>query len=139
MRPNPHAHAIAGVIRDLINTSEGTSYFVEKISGVSLHYDLGGDHPLIGRSAPDLEFEDDSRLGDLLHDGTGLLLNLTEEEELSTLSQTWAGHLKYVSHHAKDTKGLAALLVRPDGFVAWATDSEPDLPALEQSMHRWFG
>ncbi len=77
MRPDPHAHAIANVIRDLIDTREGTSYFIEKISGMSLRYDLPGDHPLIGRSAPDLEFDDGTRLGELLHDGTGLMVELS--------------------------------------------------------------
>jgi 2-polyprenyl-6-methoxyphenol hydroxylase-like FAD-dependent oxidoreductase len=87
MRPNPHARAIASVIRDIIQTREGTSYFAEKISGASLRYNLPGEHPLIGRSAPDLEFEDGSRLGDLLHKGTGLLLDLAGDENLNTLSQ----------------------------------------------------
>jgi hypothetical protein len=139
MRPNPHSQAIASVIRDLINTKDGTSYFVEKISGVLLRYDLPGDHPLIGRSAPDFEFEDGSRLGQLLHDGTGLLLDLTANEKLSTLSQRWPGRLKYASPQAKDTKGLAAMLLRPDGFVAWATGTDPNLAVLEETIHRWFG
>jgi 2-polyprenyl-6-methoxyphenol hydroxylase-like FAD-dependent oxidoreductase len=139
MRPNPHSQAIASVIRDLINTKDGTSYFVEKISGILLRYDLPGDHPLIGRSAPDFEFEDGSRLGLLLHDGTGLLLDLAVNEELSTLSQRWPGRLKYARVQAKDNKGLTALLIRPDGFIAWATDSDPNLTALEETIHRWFG
>jgi 2-polyprenyl-6-methoxyphenol hydroxylase-like FAD-dependent oxidoreductase len=143
MRPNPHAQAIAGIIRDLISTKDGTSYFVEKISGVLLHYDLPGDHPLVGRSAPDLEFEDGSRLGPFFHDGTGVLLDLVGKEELSTLGRRWPGRLKYVSAQAKDNKGLAALLLRPDGFVAWAADTNPDpntdLTSLEETAHRWFG
>ncbi len=139
MRPDPHARAIAGVIRDLINTKEGTSYFIEKISGILLRYDLPGDHPLIGRSAPDFEFEDGSRLGQLLHDGTGLLLDFAGKEELSTLSQRWNGRVKYVAAQPKDSQGLATLLIRPDGFVAWAADSDPNLTSLGESMHRWFG
>ena len=139
MRPEPHAQAIASVIRDLINTKDGTSYFVEKVSGILLRYDLPGDHPLIGRSAPDLEFEDGSRLGPLLNDGTGLLLDLTGNEDLNTLSQKWTGRLKYVSAQAKDSKGLAVLLLRPDGFVAWAADTDPDMKVLEETIGRWFG
>ena len=141
MRPDPHAHAIANVIRDLIDTREGTSYFVEKISGMSLRYDLPGDHPLIGRSAPDLEFDDGTRLGEFLHDGRGLMIELSGKAEARSLIQNWAGRVKHVAATAKDTKGLAALLVRPDGFVAWAADenSEPDLPALKKTLSRWFG
>jgi 2-polyprenyl-6-methoxyphenol hydroxylase-like FAD-dependent oxidoreductase len=139
MRPDPHAQAITTVIRDLINTKDGTNYFVEKISGILLRYDLPGDHPLIGRSAPDLEFEDGSRLGQLLRNGTGLLLDLSAREELNRLGKKWNGRLKYVAAQAKDNKGLAALLLRPDGFVAWATDADPNLTALEETIHRWFG
>jgi len=138
MRPDPHAQAIASVIRDLINTKDATTYFVEKVSGISLRYDLPGDHPLTGRSAPDLEFEDGLRLGPLLQDGTGLLLELTGKEDLSTLGRRWNGRLKYVAAQAKDNKGLAALLLRPDGFVAWAADADPNLAALEETICRWF-
>jgi 2-polyprenyl-6-methoxyphenol hydroxylase-like FAD-dependent oxidoreductase len=139
MRPNPHSRAIAGVIRDLIDTRDGTSYFAQKISGVSLRYDLPGNHPLIGRSAPDFEFEDGSRLGSLLHDGTGLLVDFTANESMNSLSQKWSGRVKYAAPKTKDSKGLTALLVRPDGFVAWATDSELDAAALKETMLRWFG
>ena len=44
MRPDPHAQAIQGVIRDLIGTRDGTTYVFEKISGSSLRYDLGSEH-----------------------------------------------------------------------------------------------
>ena len=48
-----------------------------------MRYNLPGDHPLIGRSAPDFEFEDGTRLGDLLHEGKGVLLDLADSKELS--------------------------------------------------------
>jgi 2-polyprenyl-6-methoxyphenol hydroxylase-like FAD-dependent oxidoreductase len=139
MRPNSHSQAIASVIRDLINTKDGTSYFVEKVSGILLRYDLPGDHSLVGRSAPDFEFEDGSRLSPLLEDGTGLLLDLAANEELSTLSKKWPGRLKFARAQAKDNKGLAAMLLRPDGFVAWASDTDPNLTVLEETIRRWFG
>jgi hypothetical protein len=139
MRPDPHARAIAAVIRDLMQTREATTYFVGRVSGMLMRYNLPGDHPLIGCSAPDFEFEDGTRLGVLLHDGKGLLLDLVEHRELQVLGQKWKERLKYVSAKAKDSKGLTAMLVRPDGFVAWAADSEPNLSAAEESIERWFG
>jgi len=144
MRPDPYARAIASVIRDLIQTRDATTYFVEKISGLSIRYDsmrydLPGDHPLIGYSAPDLELEDGTRLGEHLHKGKGLLLDLTEDKNLSTLALPDDDPLTYLSAKAKDSKGLTALLARPDGFVAWATDSQPDLGAAQKSIERWFG
>ena len=74
-----------------------------------------------------------------MHDGTGVLLDLNGNEELGTLAQPWARRVKYLSARAQESLGLAALLVRPDGFVAWATDGEPDLASLEAAMRRWFG
>jgi FAD binding domain len=139
MKPNPHARAIASVIRDLIQTRDATTYFAEKISGMSMHYGLSEDHPLIGCSAPDFEFEDGTRLGDLLHKGKGVLLDLTGGKELHDLGQTRGNRLNYVTTPVKDAKGLTAALVRPDGFVAWATESEPDLSAAKTSIERWFG
>jgi 2-polyprenyl-6-methoxyphenol hydroxylase-like FAD-dependent oxidoreductase len=139
MRPDPHAHAIASVIRDLMQTREGTTYFVGKISGMLMRYNLPGDHPLIGCSAPDFEFEDGTRLGDLLEEGKGVLLDLAGSKALDGLGHGWKGRLQYVSRKAKDSKGVAAMLVRPDGFVAWASDSEPDVSAAKESIARWFG
>ena len=139
IRPDPHARAIAGVIRDLIATKDGTNYFVEKISGISMKYDLGDGHPLVGRSAPDFELEDGSRLGALLRDGRGLLLDFTANELLKAICEGRDDRLRYVSSKAKDDKGVAALLVRPDGFVAWATDTKLQIAGAEESVQRWFG
>jgi 2-polyprenyl-6-methoxyphenol hydroxylase-like FAD-dependent oxidoreductase len=139
IRPDPHARAIASVIRDLIATKDGTNYFIEKISGVSTRYDLGNGHPLIGRSAPDFELEAGGRLGDLLHDGRGLLLDFTSGKSLACLCNGFEDRLHYVASRASDEKGVTALLVRPDGFVAWATDAEPEPGVAGQFVQRWFG
>jgi 2-polyprenyl-6-methoxyphenol hydroxylase-like FAD-dependent oxidoreductase len=139
IRPDPYARAMASVIRDLIATKEGANYFMEKISGVSMRYDLGGEHPLIGRSAPDFALEEGGHLGDLLREGRGLLLDFTPTKSLKNLCSGWEDRLRYVASRAKEELGLTALLVRPDGFVAWATDAEPDRSTVEQSIRRWFG
>ncbi len=139
MRPDPHARAIASVIRDLIQTKDATTYFVGKMSGMVMRYNLPGDHPLIGCSAPDFEFEDGARLGELLHDGKGLLLNFSQATGLHTLTQARKERLTYTCAKVKDNLGLTAVLIRPDGFVAWATESEPDPIAVEASIARWFG
>jgi len=108
MRPTPHAQAMQAVVRELIDTPAGASFFAQKIAGTWLRYNLPGDHPLIGRSAPDFEFEDGTRLGALLNNGKPLLLDF-----------------RNTAVKPKDALGLTALLIRPDGFVAWATDNEP--------------
>jgi 2-polyprenyl-6-methoxyphenol hydroxylase-like FAD-dependent oxidoreductase len=135
MRPDPHARAIQHVVRDLMHTRDGACYFARRLSGQWLHYDLDGTHPLAGHSAPDFQFEDGSRLGDLLHGGQGLLLEL---DGSTTLRPLEAG-LIYRSAPVKEALGLRALLVRPDGFVAWATDGQPDRATAAASVTRWFG
>lgn len=139
MRPGPHAHAIRAVVQDLIDTRDGATYFGQKIGGVWQRYDLPGNHALIGCSAPDLEFEDGTRLGALLHDGTALLLDLDGREELERSAEPWMGRVKYVRARAKDDLGLSALLVRPDGFVVWAAEGEPDAAGAHEVTARWFG
>lgn len=69
MRPSRSSRALEAIIRDLIETRDGATYFAERVWGVSLRYDLGGSHPLIGRSAPDFELSDGTKLGDLLRTG----------------------------------------------------------------------
>ena len=139
LRPEPHARAMAAIVRELIDTPAGASFFARKIAGTWLRYDLPGDHPLIGRSAPDLHFEDGTRLGALLHEGRALLLNLNGNESLRTLGDAWPGRLHYRSAKAQDDLGLKALLVRPDGFVAWADDNQPDPSKAAEAITRWLG
>ena len=139
LRPEPHARAMAAIVREFINTRPGATFFAHKIAGMWLSYDLPGNHPLIGRSAPDFEFEDGTRLGPLLHDGKALLLNLNGHETLGAASQPWCGRVKYVAAKAKDNLGLTALFARPDGFVAWATEAEPDASEVTEAITRWLG
>jgi pentachlorophenol monooxygenase len=122
-----------------MQTRDGANYFARCISGAWLHYDLGGSHPIVGRGAPDFEFEDGMRLGDLLRGGKGLLLELDEAEVLRPLAAGLHPRLAHHSMRAKDTLELRALLIRPDGFVAWATDNEIDTAAVAQSVAQWFG
>ncbi len=142
LRPEPHARAMAAIVREIIDTPAGATFFAQKIAGTWLRYDLPGDHPLIGGSAPDLLFEDRTRLGAHLHEGKALLLSLNglnNDDQLRTLAESWSGRLNYLSAQAKDNLGLSALLVRPDGFVAWATDSEPDPSQAAEAITRWLG
>ncbi|QKD02784.1 FAD-dependent monooxygenase [Mesorhizobium loti] len=139
MRPSPNSRALEAIIRDLIATRDGATYFAERVWGVSLRYDLGGDHPLIGRSAPDFELADGTRFGERLRNGRGLLLDFDVSPALQALTSRWSGRITYIASNAKERLGLSALLVRPDGVVAWAADAEPDPEGAAQAAARWFG
>jgi 2-polyprenyl-6-methoxyphenol hydroxylase-like FAD-dependent oxidoreductase len=139
MRPTPSTRALEAIIRDLIGTRDGATYFAERVWGVSLRYDLGGSHPIVGRSAPDFVVTDGTRTGDLLRGGTGLLLDFGDQAPLRGFARRWEGRINYVTGQAEDGLGLSAVLVRPDGFVAWADESAADDEGLAQAAARWFG
>ncbi len=139
MRPSRSSRALEAIIRDLIDTRDGATYFAERVWAVSLHYDLGSGHPLMGHSAPDFELTDGTTLGERIRNGRGLLLDFDPRSPLRALASRWRGRITYVGGDARDRLGLSAVLVRPDGFVAWAADTAPDLDDAAQAASRWFG
>ncbi|GHB61710.1 FAD-dependent oxidoreductase [Streptomyces cirratus] len=139
MSPDPHAQAIQAVVRDLLSTSDGTTYALGRISGTSVRYDLGGDHPLIGRNAPDLRLADGTRLGDLMQDGRGVALDFSTGGRLRASVTGRESRIRYVAGPARNDLGLGAVLVRPDGVVAWAAGDRPDTDAFERTADHWFG
>jgi len=134
----PASRALGAVVRDLIETRDGATYFAERVWGVSLRYDLGDEHPLVGRSCPDFELEDGTRVGTLLREGHGLLLDFGRPASLQSLDGLWGDQVSYVASEAKDRLGLRALLVRPDGFVAWASDTNAGAEEVQRAAARWF-
>lgn len=139
MRPSQSSRALEAIIRDLIDTRDGATYFAERVWGVSQRYDLGDGHSLMGRSAPDIELADGRRLGELLRTGRGLMLDFDTHAPLRAWAGSWSDRLTYVASQANDNLGLSALLIRPDGFVAWASESAPNIAEAAHAASRWFG
>jgi 2-polyprenyl-6-methoxyphenol hydroxylase-like FAD-dependent oxidoreductase len=136
MRPSKHSRALEAIMRDLIHTRDGATYFAERVWGVSLRYDLGDAHPIVGRSCPDFELDDGTRIGAKLRDGSGLLLDFGRS--LHELEGRWGDRVTYVASDAEDRLGLQALLVRPDGFVAWASHTTPNADEVTRAATKWF-
>ena len=139
MRPSRSSRALEAIIRDLIDTRDGATYFAERVWGVSLRYDLGDSYPLVGRGAPDFELIDGTKLGELLREGRGLLLDFDARAPLRALAGRWKDRITYVARDARDRLSLSAVLVRPDGVVAWVGEADPDLEKAAQAASRWFG
>lgn len=147
MKPDLSSQAIANLVKEVIATRDGATLFTARFMGVLQHYDLSlGDgaelHPIVGFSVPDFNFlKGTGRLGEKLRAGRGMLIEFGDQEdtELKSLCDGWSDRLDYVCERAKDELGFRALLVRPDGIVAWATEGEPDLAAVKASLSRWYG
>lgn len=134
MRTDPRSRAMRSVVADLMNTVDGTTHLVKKISGVWQRYDLPGDHRLIGASAPDLEFTDGTRLADHMHDGHTVLFDLSKA---GLRAEGYPGLVRVVTAESVDDSAPAALLVRPDGIVAWVGDGDDD--GLAAVIETWCG
>lgn len=126
LQPDAFGRSIQNVIRDVLATSDGMHIFLVRGWGLSQRHALGGGestaHELAGSTAPDFEFDDDVRLGVKLQDGKAWLLDFANDARLAQLLTKFKTTVNYCSIGAKDTRGLRALLVRPDGVVGWAVD-----------------
>jgi 2-polyprenyl-6-methoxyphenol hydroxylase-like FAD-dependent oxidoreductase len=138
MKPGAQAHALYAIVRDLIETRDGATYFAGRIWGINTHYDLGSGHPLTGRSVPDFELQDSTRISGLMHNGQGILFDFDNNPSLKTLAGEYSNQIKYISGPAKEQLGLSAVLIRPDGIIAWASSGDPDHDELQKAAARWF-
>ncbi len=139
MAPRHHRRARVSVLADLIGGGGRAKSLAKRISGVWQRYDLPGDHPLVGRSAPDLEFEDGTKLGEHCRDGSALLYDFVDDARISGLGARWRGRLRIITLRLKKNSDLTALFVRPDGFVAWAANGPPDLNRAASALSTWLG
>ncbi|KAI4183954.1 MAG: hypothetical protein L6R41_005065 [Letrouitia leprolyta] len=146
LSPDGFGQAVQSLIRDLIDTDDGTNMFLGRHWGLSQRYKLGESeaqaHPLVGCSAPDFELSDGSRLGSKLEAGRGLLVDFEDNAKLRDLvvSGDFEGRIEYAGVSAKDMRGLRALLVRPDGIVAWVAEEnvKPDVEEVKAALEQWF-
>ncbi|HEX5204338.1 MAG TPA: FAD-dependent monooxygenase [Actinoplanes sp.] len=130
LSPGPGPQAVRRLLTELMDFDEVNRHLLEKISAIGVRYDLGAGPDLVGRRLPDIEVRS-GRLYRLLHRGRGLLLDRTER-------LTVGGWADRVDHLADPTAALdvPAVLLRPDGHVAWVGDNQRD---LDDRLARWFG
>jgi 2-polyprenyl-6-methoxyphenol hydroxylase-like FAD-dependent oxidoreductase len=138
MRPGPNARAMSAIIRDLMNTRDGATYIAGRVWGVSMHYDLGGGHPLTGHSVPNFELEDGTSIGELMRESQALLLDFGTNASLRMLADEYGERMRYVSGRAKEQMGLSAVLIRPDGYLAWASGGDPDPDEARRAAARIY-
>lgn len=138
MKPSPQARALNAIVRDLMNRRDGATYFAGRVWGVGTRYTLGGDHPLVGHSVPNFELEGGTTIGESMRDGRGILLDFEMNASLESWASAQSGRIMYLAGSTKDRFALSAVLIRPDGIIAWAADSSPDRSGLQAAAARWW-
>jgi 3-(3-hydroxy-phenyl)propionate hydroxylase len=139
--------ALRETVAELLAMDEPRRRIAGMISGLDVHYDLGPGHPLLGRRMPDLDLQTAdgaTRVFDLLHEARPVLLVLAGAEDVDVTP--WASRVRVVV--ARDdgpwelpvlgeVTAPPAVLIRPDGHVAWTGEvTDPDLP---RALSTWFG
>lgn len=144
----PRIEPLRAVLGELVGHDTARRHLAGAISGLDIGYETGCAHPLAGRRLPYAELTVSGRRTStfaLLRHGRGVLLVLTGTTGApaphDTLSRTAAPYLRTMDcHTATAPEGslarAGAVLVRPDGYVAWAGH---DQDGLEAALRRWFG
>lgn len=130
MSVDPGAQAVRRLVEELIEFDDVNRYLIEKITAIGVRYDFGDDHDLVGRRMRDVPWAR-GRLYRLMHAGRGLLLDRTGRLSVAD----WADRVDHVVDPEAEL-GAPAVLLRPDGHVAWVGDDQRD---LADQVSRWFG
>ncbi|MFI7135733.1 FAD-dependent oxidoreductase [Nonomuraea sp. NPDC050153] len=145
--PGSDVTGLRELFTELLRDPNTVRRLAELTAGADVRYDMGepGAHPLIGRFAPDLELHTPTgpvRLAELTRTARPLLLDLTEEASLAKTLALRPGQVDIVTARPQPS-APAALLLRPDCYVAWASASpQPDpmeIETLRAALRRWFG
>jgi 2-polyprenyl-6-methoxyphenol hydroxylase-like FAD-dependent oxidoreductase len=146
-RRDETADALRESLAELVRMDEPRRHYAAMRSGLDLRYDLGEGHPLLGRRMPDLDLVTavgPRRVFELLRDARPVLLNLGTPGALD--AAPWADRVRLVDGEYGGAWDLpaagvvaapAAVLVRPDGHVAWVGDGTHD--GLAEALTTWFG
>ncbi len=126
----PGAQAVRRLLTELMDFNEVNRYLIEKITAIDIRYDFGAGHDLLGRRLRDIDVRQ-GRLYDLLHRGRGMLLDRTERLSVGG----WSDRVDYLTD-PRAALDVPAVLMRPDGHVAWIGDDQQD---LDDHVGRWFG
>ncbi|MFD4440217.1 rifampin monooxygenase [Nocardia sp. NPDC058519] len=126
----PGPQAVRRLLTDLMDIDEVNRSLIEKITAIDIRYDFGAGPDLLGRRLPDLDLKQ-GRLYDHLHQGHGLVLDRTERLTVDG----WSDRVDLITDPTA-ALDVPALLLRPDGHVAWIGEHQQD---LNTHLSHWFG
>jgi 2-polyprenyl-6-methoxyphenol hydroxylase-like FAD-dependent oxidoreductase len=128
--PDPGPQAVRRLLNELMDFPDVNRSLIERVTGIGIRYDLGDDRRLIGRRLRDIPLSQ-GRLYERMHRGRGLLLDRTGRLSVAG----WEDRVDHLVDAGAELEPPAVLL-RPDGHVAWAGQDRRDL--LEH-LPAWFG
>jgi 3-(3-hydroxy-phenyl)propionate hydroxylase len=146
-RTDDRTKALGDYVSGLLSMDEPRRRLAAEMSGLDIRYELGEGHPLLGRRMPDLDLvttEGPLRVYTLLHGARPVLLNLGESggvditpwaDRVQPIDGTYAGSWELPVIAA--VPGPTAVLIRPDGYVAWVGESTQ--MGLADALTSWFG
>jgi 2-polyprenyl-6-methoxyphenol hydroxylase-like FAD-dependent oxidoreductase len=123
--PGPEIGALRELFAELLELPSVAEHMAHLLAGSDVRYDTGDGHPLAGRFVPDWTLEDGRRVADLLHSGRPVLLDCADGGA-ATVAAPWTDRVVCVA--AAMAGGPAGVLIRPDGYIAWATDTSTTGP-----------
>ncbi|MET0476203.1 MAG: FAD-dependent monooxygenase [Mycobacterium sp.] len=136
MAPGPEVGALRTLFGELLTKPEVRSHMAHLLAGSDVRYAVGDEHAWSGRLVPELTLEDGRRVAELLRDGRPVLLDLSGGG-FAAIAAGWADRVDLVTGTVAEAP-VTGLLLRPDGYVAWATDAT-DGPGLVAALGRWCG
>ena len=131
MSTEPGPQAVRRLWSELMEFEEVRRHLIEKITAIGVRYDFGEGHPLLGRRLRDVGLKKQGRLYELMHGGRGLLVDQTGRLSV----EGWGGLVDYVADVSEELD-VPAVLLRPDGHVAWVGEDQGELVG---AVARWFG
>ncbi|WP_404193408.1 FAD-dependent monooxygenase [Streptomyces tauricus] len=150
--PGVQIDALRDVFASLLVFDDVNRHLRGMITALDIRYPVDGDHPLTGRRVPDADLkrtDGATRVYALLHAARPVLLDLRGSAEVQTAAEGWGDRVDLVEARSEEdhwyVPGVgeipapAALLIRPDGHVAWAAAGAPDASALWAALTLWFG
>lgn len=144
IRPGVEVGALRKLFGELLAEPQVVRHLGDLVSGADIRYGADAtDHPLVGRWVPDSAVANASgtaRFAELARTGKPLLIDLTELGVVDAAASAIANRIVVVAGRPVEELSATALLVRPDGYVAWASSSQtPDLDELDRALMFWFG
>ncbi len=146
-RVDPRSEALRDTVAEVTVMEEPRKHLGALQSGLDVHYDLGDGHPLLGRRMPDLDLENadgPTRVFEQMHDPRPLYLDLDESGAFDI--GPWADRVRSIDATTEgpwilpvigEVPTPTAVLVRPDGHVAWVGQGSSD--GLADALTTWFG